>query len=127
MQGARDYFSLFSGKSFQEGKLLVKFGSHARGTTMQIYVVTPEYKDGARGWPNTRHGVEVYGIKGGQPGWTEFYGWLREGPWQEDFMRIVERKREHRALESDRIAKMNGEAIKRDAAIVADILGQYGA
>jgi 6-phosphofructokinase len=27
------------------------------------------------------HGLEVYGIIGGQPGWTEYYGWLVKGNW----------------------------------------------
>lgn len=49
-------------------------------------------------------------MTGGHRGWTESYGWLKKGPWQEDFNKLVELKNAERELrikakeETDRIA-----------------------
>ena len=78
MNGAREYGRLFNNGDTVIGKLTINTGCHARGQWLHIYVNDGENR------------VEVYGITGGHPGWTETYGWLREGPWQEDFRNIVE-------------------------------------
>ena len=64
----------------------------------------------------TKHGhtpkgsVEVYGMTGGQRGWTETYGWLHKGKWQDDFEAIVrERSAE---VEKSNVARL--EAIERE-------------
>ena len=96
MNGAREYASLF--RSGQYGKLRLEVGSHARGSTFSIYVGSGDKE------------VEVYGMTGGHRGWTESYGWLKNGPWQEDFNKLVELKNAERELrikakeETDRIA-----------------------
>ena len=79
MNGAREYAELF--KTGEYGKLYIKSDYHARGRTFHIYV----------GEENKR--VEVYGITGGQPGWTETYGWLHEGAWQNDFETLLQTRR----------------------------------
>ena len=35
----------------------------------------------------------MYGITGGQPGWTETYGWLHRGKWEQDFAALVAQRR----------------------------------
>lgn len=80
MKGAKEYAELFS--SGQYGKLRIESGQHARGKTFHIYIGEPGNE------------VEVYGIKDGQPGWTEWYGWKYSGRWQEDFENeVVKRKK----------------------------------
>ena len=96
MNGTREYTSVL--KNGQYGRLYICCDKHARGTTLHVYVLP----DGVlmcadRYWSDA---VEVYGITGGQPGWTETYGWLKEGPWQADFMKIVEDSRQRTAKES---------------------------
>lgn len=90
MNGAHVYAKLF-GASRQIGRLYLLVGEHARGKTFHIYVL-PEGVDCPPG--HSIHciadRVEVYGITGGQPGWTECYGWLHAGPWQEHFQRLCE-------------------------------------
>lgn len=94
MQGAREYASLIP--SGQYGRLFVRAGSHARGSTFHIWVL-PEGKTlDSSAWPGD-DSVEVYGICGGQPGWTEWYGWLHTGPWQKDFANLVSKKKAERA------------------------------
>lgn len=83
MEGAREYATLF--ESGQYGGLYIESGHHARGYTLQIYVLPLESTDK----PILSLAVKVYGIIGGQPGWSERYGWLHQGPWQEDFYNLV--------------------------------------
>ncbi len=77
MKGANQYASIFGNERC--GKLRFVSGSHARGPTFHVYATVADGKE-----------IEVYGITGGQPGWTETYGWLHKGKWQEDFAKAVE-------------------------------------
>lgn len=94
MNGAREYADIF--RSGQHGKLFLASGSHARGRTFHIWVL-PDGVKTDNPWFEPR-AVEVYGVTSGQPGWTETYGWLHEGPWQEDFFALVEKRREEIAV-----------------------------
>lgn len=94
MNGAREYAQLF--KSGQHGRLYFVSSSHGRGKTFRIFVL-PE---GVLAQPNAGinaplnvDAVEVYGAIGGQPGWSEFYGWLHRGKWEADFAQLVERRK----------------------------------
>lgn len=110
MEGAREYASLFENGRY--GKLRVLTGSHARGSYFHLYV-GEEGKE-----------VEVYGVKGGHPGWTEWYGWLHEGPWVEDFMKMVAEKREEvlrraKKQEADVLTKQQNEKKKTQEILAA--------
>lgn len=86
MKGATEYARMF--RTGQHGKLYFVSGSHARGETFHIWILPTD--EPVKGMPWTIDGaVEVFGITGGQPGWTETYGWLRKGKWQEDFADLV--------------------------------------
>lgn len=91
MVGAREYAQLFR-HTVQIGRLYLVVGRHARGYEFRIYVLPEGEKaipNGPHNPPLNRDAVCVYGITGGQPGWTETYGWLHRGPWEEDFARAV--------------------------------------
>lgn len=75
MQGAREYYPFFSDGE-KLGDMTIRTGEHARGKIFCIFIL----------------GVEVYGVLGGNPGWTEYYGWKRTGPWVEDFEREYRRR-----------------------------------
>lgn len=109
MQGAREYAGLIS--SGQYGRLFVRSGEHARGRTFHIWVLP----DGVRvkGSYPVEHdrAVEVYGVRGGQPGWTEWYGWLHDGPWVDDFKVLVTEKQARREKK-----KLDDEQTKEAAA-----------
>lgn len=92
MKGAREYANLFGRE--QHGKLLLLSGSHARGSTFRIYVL-PSEDVLPNLWQVTlpEESVEVYGVVGGQCGWTETYGWLHSGKWQEDFESLVKQRK----------------------------------
>lgn len=77
MQGAKEYAELLGTGNFE--KLSFESGSHARGKTFHVWILG---NDGKRS-------VEVYGVVGGNPGWTESYGWLHSGKWQDDFEKLV--------------------------------------
>ncbi len=70
MKGADEFKSLFPAHArYDRGMLSVFAGEHARGYTLTIRA----------------NGVEVFGVVDGNPGWTETYGWLFDGPWKKDF------------------------------------------
>ena len=112
MKGAREYCKLFKNKEII-GKLKFTCGSHARGSYFHVYVI----------YENKQ--VEVYGILGGQPGWTEWYGWLKKGKWIDDFNAIVERKKdafEMRIIQENKKRELDKEELKMQE---QDILDKY--
>ena len=111
MNGAREYARLFSKKE-KHGRLLIISGEHARGKYFHIYVM-PEGETANHYGHTPTESVEVYGILGGQPGWTEYYGWLHSGPWQDDFAKLVEKRRSE-------IAERNRVRSEKDAIDEAD-------
>ena len=89
MNGARSYANMF--RTGQYGRLFLDSGSHARGKTFHIWVLPHGVEVASAPW-SVDGAVEVYGIVSGQPGWTESYGWLHYGKWQEDFATLVEKR-----------------------------------
>ena len=75
------------GYTFQYENVVFILSEHARGKTFNIWIYkTKDIKD-------TDEHLEVYGMTGGQPGWTETYGWLCYGTWKdfiEEYMRNIE-------------------------------------
>lgn len=70
-------------KCYRWGNVLFVIASHARGNTFFIYLIDENNKL-----------FKVYGITGGQPGWTETYGWLHKGTWTKPilaYLRKLER------------------------------------
>jgi hypothetical protein len=98
MRGARKYHKYFH--KGQYDRLYIYPGSHARGKTFHIYVLPEGVKAKPNEAPWTINGaVEVYGVLGGFNGWTEYYGWLHKGKWQEDFESLY--KKEVEKYEAD--------------------------
>ena len=100
MNGAKEYADFpIAG---QHGRLFIVQSRHARGYTLRVFVL-PRGEAAKLNHGSTEHAplnadaVEVYGVVSGNPGWTECYGWLHEGPWQADFATIVERARAEKA------------------------------
>ena len=94
MKGA-EKASLFT--TGQYGRLYITSGGHARGKTLRIQVLPEGVKVIPNGAPNTclnNNAVEVYGVISGNKGWTETYGWIHKGNWQEDFRKLVEEREE---------------------------------
>src|ERR1700728_4345741 len=94
MKGAIEYANLF--KTGQYGRLYITSGSHARGATFRIQVLPKGEKAIPNGSQNTclnKEAIEVYGVISGQLGWTEVYGWLHYGKWQDDFHKLVDERK----------------------------------
>ena len=114
MKGADEYYDLFKGRSQQFGRLYLQASKHARGKCFEIKMM-PEGMIGSGDSVSGHNVVEVYGVVSGQRGWTEAYGWIHKGKWQDDFFAIVERKKADRAKEMALIAdKHNLEQIKAE-------------
>ncbi len=123
MTGAAEYCKYFK-KTEQFGKLFIDPSYHARGRTIHVWVLPSEEK--ITGSIHVNKGaVEVYGITGGQPGWTETYGWLHEGPWQEDFQKLVNSKKLELEAKEKSTAASTVESAKREDDRIKDLLAQY--
>ncbi len=92
MKGAKEYYDLFKGKSQQIGRLFFQFHTHARGKCLEIYLLPDGVLVNSNRIGSTTNVVEIYGMISGQRGWTEEYGWLYKGKWQDDFNNIIEQK-----------------------------------
>ncbi|MCP4159842.1 MAG: hypothetical protein GY760_07200 [Deltaproteobacteria bacterium] len=127
MRGADEYCSVFR-KTEQFGKILIVPSSHARGCTFSIYILadgikydsekcnTPHYRD---------ESVEVYGMLGGQRGWTEYYGWIHKGKWCEDFEDIYKKRKSK--IEQDNINRLERikEKEKEEKELKKSLLDNY--
>lgn len=123
MKGAKKYAELFK-KSQQHGKLYLQVGSHARGATFRIWIL-PSDDRLIESIHTCKDAVEVYGITSGQPGWTETYGWLHEGKWQEDFEKLVNSKKLEREAEQKINQATTEESEKRSRNRIKNLLEGY--
>ena len=57
-------------RGYRWGRVIFVTSTHARGKCINIYLVDDDETL-----------FEVYGVVGGNPGWTEYYGWIRKGTW----------------------------------------------
>ena len=129
MEGAREYAELFGFRSQVHGRLVLEVGKHARGRTFKIFVmaegtcVTEVFNSGyvQLGGP----AVCVYGITGGVPGWTETYGWLHQGPWQQDFAKLVEQTQKDRARWKQCCAEIERDKEAERTRQIAAVLASY--
>ena len=126
MKGAREYAKLF--KTGQYGKLYITVGKHARGYFFHIHVLPNSEEAIPNGESNpcvNANAVEVYGIIGGNPGWTEEYGWLHTGKWGQDFLELVKKKKSEIAatekIKTEEIAKEKSLETNR----IEDLLADY--
>ena len=122
MKGAREYSGL--GISGVHGRLYIVQGEHARGKTMMIYVLPSDFKvRDDSGKPSLESAVVVYDMVSGQRGWTEQYGWVREGKWVDDFNSIVTLAKERKAKlhEENELSKISNDNAKvsREAGILS--------
>jgi hypothetical protein len=106
MNGAKEYAKLFT--TGQYGKLYITSSSHARGYTFRIQILPEGETAKTNGSGNTclnPDAIEVYGAVSGNLGWTETYGWIHKGKWQEDFAEliIIQEKSIEERIEKERI------------------------
>lgn len=116
MKGADKYYDLFGGRSQQIGRLFLQIHAHARGKCFEMYLLPEGTTVAGSRIGSTKDAVQIYGRTGGQRGWTESYGWLHKGDFQDEFNMIVDRKEvelseriEKRKLEMEGINKAKDE------------------
>lgn len=124
MKGAREYYDLFTTGQYE--KLFIQIGIHARGKTIRIWIIPngEEFviKDGR---PFNSNAVEVYGIIGGHPGWTETYGWLHRGKWVQDFEELVYSRRQLEIDSEKEKEKSEKEQKGKKKEKIKNLLSQY--
>ena len=126
MQGAREYAKLF--ETGQYGRLYIVSGGHTRGTTFHLYVLPigeVAKSNGPNNPPICEDAVEVYGIIGGNPGWTETYGWLHMGKWTRDFETMVAVRQAEIAAEDHRHTIESGRDAKAEQRQIQALLDTY--
>ena len=127
MKGATEYCEMFK-ETQQIGKLYFVVGSHARGTTFKIYILPEGEKavpNGSMNPPINKDKIEVYGVICGNPGWTEEYGWLHGGKWQEDFYAIVEEKKSELLKEGKKMKKERLKEEDEEKSRIDTLLSSY--
>lgn len=122
MYGAREYASMFN--TGQRGRLFLVSGSHARGKTFNIWLLPSEDRIVGMPWA-VKDTVEVYGVVGGQPGWTESYGWLHRGKWEQDFAALVEKRKAEIEEYKAQKEREKANAEEKERARVAQLLSSY--
>ena len=122
MQGAFEYANLF--KTGQYGRLYLVSGGHARGRTFHIFVL-PEGEMVPNSASLNPNAVEVYGITGGHAIWTETYGWLHEGKWQQDFAAMVKQRQAELSIQTENEQKEREEADRKECERRAALLATY--
>ena len=75
---------------FYTNHVVFDFDEHARGRTLDIYLIEDEDVLRENGLFYCDK-VKVYGMVSGQPGWTDKYGWIIEGNWCEYINGILEK------------------------------------
>ena len=122
MNGAREYATMFS--SGQYGRLYLISGEHARGKTFHIWVSPSTDKHLGEPWSDPL-AVEVYGITGGNPGWSETYGWLYYGRWTQDFADLVKARQAEIAGDVARREQEKADAESADRQRKEELLAMY--
>lgn len=115
-------------KTGQYGKLYITSGSHARGRTLRIQVLPDGEKAIPNGSQNTclnKNAVTVYDVVSGQRGWTEVYGWLHKGKWQEDFKKLVDELENKNKLLKKKSAESKSNSEKTESERIKNLLERY--
>jgi hypothetical protein len=110
--------------SSQHGRLYLVRGEHARGKTFHIWVLPTAEPVAGMPW-SVKDAVEVYGITGGQPGWTETCGWLHRGKWEQDFAALAEARRAEIATGVARLEQEKADAEAAERQRKAELLAAY--
>jgi hypothetical protein len=125
MKGADEFCEIFINAE-QVGNLYMVPSSHARGNTFYLYVLPDGEKaieNGGCNPPLNKDSVEVYGVISGQRGWTEAYGWLHDGQWQDDFYELFKKRKaaaeKLRAATAESNARTAGEKRNKTAELLA--------
>ena len=126
MKGAREYAGLF--ETGQYGKLYIVSSEHARGKTFRIFILPEGEAAVLNGNSNptlNKDAVEVYGVVSGNPGWTESYGWLHAGKWQEDFNKLVLSTKAKKQHEKDIQEALTHDKELSESLRIAGLLSKY--
>jgi hypothetical protein len=122
----QEYAELF--KTGQYGRFYIVSGMHARGRTFHIYIL-PEGEGGIYNGKDNRplneNAVEVYGVTGGDPGWSETYGWLHHGKWEQDFAELVDAMKVDAAKEQALLEQKLADLKAAEARRIAELLRAY--
>lgn len=116
MKGARELALLFD--TGQYGRLYIVSGAHARGRTFYVYVLPANESaipNGVNYPPLNNDAVMVFGPISGQLGWTENYGWIHHGKWEDDFWDLAARRR----AEIKRVEECAADRDRKTAALAA--------
>ena len=127
MMGAEEFYAIFK-KSEQIGRFYVLPGNHARGHTFRIYLLpkdTAVIENYGTHPPLNAGVVEIYGVVSGNPGWTESYGWVHDGPWVADFLEIFNQRLNEAGAEEERVSSTKRKKEEAEKKRILDLLDDY--
>lgn len=127
MEGARELAVVFT-KPEQIGKLYLLPGSHARGKTFSVYVL-PEDEDADIQYesnpPINKNIVEVFGVIGGQCGWTEYYGWIHRGKWENDLNAVFDTRKKEIEENNKKASDEKQKRVESDRLTTKELISKY--
>ena len=126
MKGAREFATLF--KTGQYGRLYIVSGHHSRGRTFEIYILPKDevaVYNGEQYPPQNESKVRVYGMVSGHPGWDETYDWIHEGKWKDDFLKMVEERKQELEEQKNRFNESVAAQIKEREERARRLLEDY--
>ncbi len=115
-------------KTGQYGRLYITSSSHARGRTLRIQVLPEGEKAIPNGSNNpclNKDAVMVYDAISGQLGWTETYGWLHKGKWQDDFEKLVVDREKEIKYRERKLDERKKEESEKEQQRISEILSGY--
>ena len=132
MNGAREYYKIISvanrlkigylrrlnrddawgmgSECYINGNIIYALSDHARGKCFRIFLVENTHGLTDKELVDSSNRFEIYGVLGGQNGWTEYYGWKHKGNWVElitDYLNSLKSKIDshHKKAEEDKRSK----------------------
>ena len=113
--GRSDIIEVIGGGRYRFGNLLMSLDSHARGVTLEMFVVDDKF---SKDRPVSDAKLKVYGAISGQLGLTETYGWLHEGKWQSFFKHMISTISERKEFEEKRAIERRKEIMLEQESLI---------
>ena len=109
--GLERFHGKLAGYIYYGNHTVFDFDQHARGRTLDIYIIKDEDDLRKNGLYDCDR-LKVYGMISGQCGWNEKYGWIIEGDWCEYINGILKK-----SIELYNQNQLNNEREKRQKKI----------
>lgn len=100
-------------RCYKHGKVIFRTSSHARGKNFNIFLVDGIEK------------LEVYGVTGGQIGWTETYGWIKKGTWVKPILEYMQDLDRQITVAQEEMVQRTKEKLRVENSVVGESVDHF--